>query len=137
MAFHDDLSTYPLDQCFPDGAAFGTWTTIFGGFGCVSVSEVNGSRRMRLRPKTATQANETHACLVVGPHFGDSVTFQTGVVTFEQLRQNNPPNPWEMAWVVWHYRDPEHFYYFILKPNGWELGKRDPAGTGGQKFNAT
>jgi hypothetical protein len=42
-----------------------------------------------------------------------------------------------VGWLVWHYVDDEHFYYFIPKPNGWELGKRDPAYRGGQRFLAT
>jgi hypothetical protein len=56
-------------------------------------------------------------------------------------------NPWEghgnarravrAPWLVWAYTDPEHFYYITLKPNGWELGKRDPAYPGGQRFLAT
>ena len=39
--------------------------------------------------------------------------------------------------MIWDYTDNDHFYYFIPKPNGWELGKRDPAFPGGQKFLAT
>jgi hypothetical protein len=31
----------------------------------------------------------------------------------------------------------EDFYYLALKPNGWELGKRDPSYPGGQRFLAT
>ncbi|MGH1556012.1 hypothetical protein ACRAWF_42070 [Streptomyces sp. L7] len=42
-----------------------------------------------------------------------------------------------MPWLVWAYTDPEHFYYITLKPNGWELGKRDPGYPGGQRFLAT
>lgn len=33
--------------------------------------------------------------------------------------------------------DSAHFYYLALKPSGWELGKRDPAYPGGQRFLAT
>jgi hypothetical protein len=39
--------------------------------------------------------------------------------------------------VIWRYSDPAHFYYFICKPNGWELGKRTPKGSGGQQFLQT
>ena len=36
--------------------------------------------------------------------------------------------------MLWHYQDDRHFYYLALKPNGWELGKADPAHPGGQRF---
>ena len=36
--------------------------------------------------------------------------------------------------MIWHYVDDRHFYYLTLKPNGWEIGKRDPAHAGGQRF---
>jgi hypothetical protein len=38
------------------------------------------------------------------------------------------------AWVIWHFRDERHFYYLTLKPNGWEIGKRDPSCPGGERF---
>jgi hypothetical protein len=39
--------------------------------------------------------------------------------------------------VLWHYADNTRFYYFIPKPNGWELGKADSAYPGAQRFLAT
>ena len=39
--------------------------------------------------------------------------------------------------MIWQYTDNSHFYYFVPKSNGWELGKRDPAYPGGQWFLAT
>ncbi|EQD59984.1 lipoprotein, partial [mine drainage metagenome] len=47
------------------------------------------------------------------------------------------PNPWEVGWVLFHYTDNTHFYYFIAKPTGWELGKEDPSYPGNQRFMAT
>ena len=38
---------------------------------------------------------------------------------------------------MWDYTDNNHFSYLALKTNGWELGKRDPAYPGGQRFLAT
>ena len=54
----------------------------------------------------------------------------------EQLRAAEP-NPWEVAWLLWHYQSNQQFYYLALKPNGWELGKADPAYPGAQRFLAT
>lgn len=62
---------------------------------------------------------------------------RTRVIVREQLRAGSAPNPWETAWLVWDYLDNEHFSYLAIKTNGWELGKRDPAYSGGQRFLAT
>jgi len=78
-----------------------------------------------------------HAALVTSlPSFGDS-TLNVRERTVAQLRTGQPANPWEVGWVLWHYTDDAHFYYLLLKPNGWELGKEDPAYPGGQRFLAT
>jgi Domain of Unknown Function (DUF1080) len=45
--------------------------------------------------------------------------------TDKQLRQNSPPNSWETAWVNWRIADNFHAYYFVLKTNGFEFGKKD------------
>jgi hypothetical protein len=58
------------------------------------------------------------------------------VRTIRQLRRPEP-NPWEVGWLLWHYGDDHHFYYLLLKPNGWELGKEDPAYPGNQRYLAT
>jgi Domain of Unknown Function (DUF1080) len=45
--------------------------------------------------------------------------------TLTQLRQNSPPNPWETAWVYWHYTDDYHYYALVLKTNGFQIEKKD------------
>lgn len=109
------------------------WQTVFAGYGIVKIN----SDKILLKPKSSVAANETHAALVVGPKLKNPIKYQVTVKTLSQLRKNSLPNPWEVGWIIWHYTDNEHFYYFILKPNGWELGKRDPAYSGGQRFLAT
>lgn len=45
----------------------------------------------------------------------------------------NPPASWNVPWVFWSFNDEmegpakvsNHYYYFILKTNGWEWGKKD------------
>ena len=69
-------------------------------------------------------------------YFGD-FSYRGRVRTVRQLREGSPPNPWEVAWVVWNYVDPSHFYYLAIKPIGWEVGKVDPAHRGAQRFMAT
>ncbi len=137
MAFADDFSNYPQDECFGEGDTFGPWTSVFAGFGCNSVVDVGGASALSLSPKGSTEPGETHSALVTGPNYVGNVQFSAGVTSAEQLRQGSDPNPWEVAWLIWHFTDAAHFYYFVAKPNGWELGKRDPAYRGGQRFLQT
>ena len=46
------------------------------------------------------------------------------MMTVKQFRKNSP-NPWEAAWIMWHYSDSFHWYAFHLKTNGIQLEKKD------------
>jgi hypothetical protein len=112
------------------------WTVVHDGYGSVQLPGSDGSPAV-LSPMASTQPDETHAALVRSVKtFGD-FEFNVQLRTDEQLRTGSPPNPWEVGWILWHYTDDTHFYYIILKPNGWELGKEDPAYPGVQRFLAT
>ncbi len=52
-------------------------------------------------------------------------TLSVDVRTDTQLRQNSRPNQWEVGWILFRYTDTFHYYWFSLKPNGVELGKKD------------
>jgi GH18 family chitinase len=135
--FTDDFSSYALNTCLSDGAAFGGWTSAFSGYGCTSIKSDGTKFWLDESPYASASSSETHASLVLGPSFTAPITFTAKVETFAQLRQNAAPNAWEVGWVFWDYTDNTHFYYFQAKPNGWELGKEDPAYTGAQRFLAT
>jgi hypothetical protein len=137
ISFTDNFSSYTQNTCFADGTNFGSWTSVFSGFGCVKVGSSGNQSWVDESPQVSTSSTESHSSLVVGPSFSNALTFSVTVNTVAQLRQGSQPNPWEVGWVVWHYTDNSHFYYFIAKPNGWELGKEDPAYPGNQRFLAT
>ena len=86
-------------------------------------------RLLRMQPLASTQPGETHAVLAVSHGSfgagGTPYTFRGELRTVRQLR-TPAPNAWEVAWIVWNYADNDHLYYVVLKPNGWEIGKRDP-----------
>jgi hypothetical protein len=105
---------------------------VFNGHG----TNTGDGDSLTLSPMPAEDPGTTHAGLVVSTESYDDLSFEARMRTVEQLRSPKP-NPWEVPWLVWAYTDPEHFYYITLKPNGWELGKRDPAYPGGQRFLAT
>ncbi|MDN3357713.1 family 16 glycoside hydrolase [Actinomadura sp. DC4] len=115
-----------------DGTTHGRWRAVFDGQG--ETGSRNGS--ILLRPRAPGSARETHAGLVVSRDFYHDVNYRVRMRTTGRLRRP-APNTWEVAWAVWSYTDQQHFYYLTLKPNGWELGKRDPAYPGGQRFLGT
>jgi len=134
-AVDDDFSRYPPGEVWAEASVHGPWQVRFNGLGTVSVA-VEFSNVLSLLPQTATAATETHAGLVVSTANVEDGVFSVDMRTVRQLRAV-APNPHEVGWVVVRYTDDAHFYYLILKPNGWELGKRDPAYPGGQRFLTT
>ena len=92
-------------------------------------------------PKTSTSSDETHAALatVDGVNIEENATqtISATMRTDTQLRTGDDPNPWEVAWFLWNYTDDQHFYAVVLKPNGWEISKEDPAYPGAQRFLAS
>lgn len=132
--FSEKFTAYTKKVCMPDGTIFGPWQVVYAGYGCVKVVP---NSWLKETPKTAASPGETHAALVTGPTFSTPFKYTVRLKTIAQLRTGSAPNPWEVGWVIWNYTDDSHFYYFIAKPNGWELGKEDPAYPGGQRFLAT
>ena len=136
--FHDDFSAYPAGSEYAQGTTFGQWNVVQSGYGHVKiVDNGRGNNALELKPKAQSGQTATSSTEVIGPQHGDEFTFSGTISTPEQLRQNAPPNAWETGWLVWNYTDNDHFYYFVPRANGWELGKRDPAYKGGQRFIAS
>jgi Domain of Unknown Function (DUF1080) len=135
--FVEDFSAMPAGACYPDGSTFGVWQFVYNGYGCNAFVATNSNTMLFEQPATSMSPAETHGALVTGPSISGDFTLQVSAATTAQLRSNSAPNAWEVAWVLWHYTDNSHFYYFVAKPNGWELGKEDPAYPGAQRFLAS
>lgn len=135
--FRSSFERLSPSPCLADGASVGVWAVVFGGYGCVRPEAQDAESWFALAPGAVGQPDSTRASLVVGPRQRSAFRLSLRLVADRPLRTGSPPNPWETAWVVWDYTDNDHFYYAILKPNGWEVGKRDPAYPGGQRFLAT
>jgi len=112
------------------------WRIAYDGYGHISERRQGDSVWLTLQPARAVSPRTTHAALVLSASRWHDFTAEILVRTNRQLRRPHP-NPWEVGWVLWHYVDDQHFYYIILKPNGWELGKEDPSYPGGQRFLTT
>ena len=135
--FDERFRAYTVGRSFSDGSVFGRWRVVFDGTRPGSGVSI-WRHHLRLDPEPVIDPNQTRAALVVSRAFFD-VTALHIASTWTTLHQNrvSGPNPWEVGWLVWDYVDPAHFTYLALKPNGWEIGRRDPAGPGGQRFVAT
>jgi hypothetical protein len=129
-------SSIPLDEGVVFGAAGLSWRVAYNGYGQVVQTAGSGVISIALIPSRATSPADTHAALVLSQRSWRDLTAEIRVRTNRQLRSPHP-NPWEVGWILWHYLSDQHFYYVALKPNGWELGKEDPAYPGNQRFLAT
>jgi hypothetical protein len=130
--------------CVADGQnATPNWLSVFNGYGCNGIIKLWDGNAAMVQPAPSLTSNETHAALIAGPLLAQPIdtkgnfTLETALKTKKQLRQGTAPNVWEVGWILWDYADNTHFYYFIPKPNGWELGKGDPNYPGAQRFLAS
>ncbi|MDC8758297.1 hypothetical protein [Janthinobacterium fluminis] len=100
------------------------WMTVYNGYGSVSYDAATG---IVMAPRASTAPSETHAALTLAKNiqlrnFRLSIT----ATTEQQLRLNSAPNPWEVFWIFFNYTPTsagKNTNYFLLKPNGVELGK--------------
>lgn len=119
-------------QSWADGETHGRWTTMYTGYGRVTGT----NRQVILEPQAAASPDVTHGALVHTTESYPDAGFRVTMRTEKQVRRGDP-NVWEVGWVLWNFRDDEHFYAVALKPNGWEISKQDPAYPGNQRFMAT
>ena len=136
VVLNETFAGIPAGISWTDGRTYGAWRADFNGYGRTQV-RVLDRRVLSERPKPSTRPTETHASLVTSRIVPHDVQLSASVRTVRQLRTGSRPNAWEVGWVLWHYTDNHHFYYVALKPNGWEIGKEDPAYPGYQRFLAT
>ena len=125
----------PIGEPWPDDTAYGAWYSLHNGFGRTQVEWSGATRIVTLTTRAPEGEVDTYSSLVhTRRSFGD-IDFTVSLRTVAQLRRP-AANPWEVAWVLWRYSDNQHFYSFIVKPNGWELAKQDVVYRGSQRFLA-
>jgi hypothetical protein len=118
-------------QTSPDG----NWKCAFTGYGQVKTEFLTSSDlAMKLQPQVSTDTSITHASLATSTATFSDQVISVDVRTVQQVRQGSAPNPWEVAWVFFRLTNGNNCYYFMVKPNGAELGKLI---NGGQVFLAT
>ena len=102
------------------------WASIFTGFGSMGVARdnINKGDHFFEEPQPPQFSNTTHSGLAITTKKFQDFDLTLDMMTVKQLRENKP-NPWETAWIVWHYTDSFHWYAFQLKTNGIQLEKKD------------
>jgi hypothetical protein len=104
------------------------WQTWWG-------TAIFGPNAVTLSSAVPTSPAETHSALVTSKRTWTDSTISFTTTTLAQLRTGSLPNPWEVGWVMFRFRDLSDYYWFILKTNGFELGKKQGSDT--QIFLAT
>jgi hypothetical protein len=111
------------------------WYLGYNGYGTVSASARD--TKFVLEPRTSTTPSQTHAAVVLSTKTYRNLNYTVKLTTNRQLRRNSRANSWEVGWFLWDYTDDNHFYYLLLKPNGWELGQENPHYAGDQRYLLT
>lgn len=135
----DTAYPFPIGTKSPNGK----WLCKYQGSGKVACE--NGV--MHMVPKTATNYSndssgvgyETYACQVQTVNWYKDFQLDLDMKTNKMLRtgyskygiNQQGPQPWECAWVFWRFTDEQpksnHHYYFIIRPDKAEFGKKDNA----------
>jgi len=117
-------ATVTLSDTFPGKALDATkWLGVWG-------RAIVRDGRLELSSTPPASPQQTASSLVLSRLAWSDLSFSVDTTTLSQLRQP-APNPWEVAWVLFRYRDLAHYYWLALKPDGWELGKKDGGPTDG------
>jgi hypothetical protein len=135
VLFAESFENHEVGQAWLDGETYRGWRAEYHGYGTTQV-EADPDRYLSLHPASARGRDVTHGSLATTVEEFSDIDLSARLSTDRQLRPGGP-NPWEVAWLLWHYSDDEHFYSIVLKPDGWELGKEDPAYRGAQRFLQT
>lgn len=119
----------------------GKWKNVYSGYGSTGVQKSGIKNVFYLSPKVVTSADETEAALVRSAGTYCNYTVEFDVNTVKQTRQGSPANTWEAGWFIFRYTDTFHYYWFLIRSDGIELGKKDcdtcDDSFGGQQFLVT
>jgi hypothetical protein len=84
---------------------------------------------MHMAPKAVTASNQTSAPQLNSVKVFDNFIMDVDMRTNKQIRTGSPPNTWEAAWIIIRFTNENpksnHHYYFVIKTNGCEFGKKD------------
>lgn len=108
----------------------GLWRGVYVSGGALQQKKMAGSATdgvMSLEPRAVTAPDQTSAPLILSTRDLTNFDMSFQMRTVAQLRTGSAPHNWETAWILFRYTDVTHHYYFVIKNNGLELGKKDNA----------
>lgn len=100
------------------------WTSAYTGYGEISFNDGVA----QLAPRAARSPQSTHASLALSKLElpADDFKLQVEYRNIQALRAG-PPNPWELLWIFFQYRNGspngKTTNYVVAKTNGLEIGK--------------
>jgi hypothetical protein len=117
-------SRYSLDE--GKTSPNGKWKNEYSGYGSTGVGPAGPTNNaFWLIPKAVTSASQTLAALVKSTGSYCNFIADFDINTVKQLRQGSQPNSWEAGWFIFRYTDMFHYYWFLIRSDGIELGKKD------------
>ena len=128
----EDFESFRPDESWEEGGTYGRWHVTFDALGTTGTRK-DGTIVHFQKPNPAASDEQTHASLLWTNRRFTDIDATVRLKTLRQLRRPKP-NLWEVAWFLWRYSSEDHFYYFYVKEDGWELGKQDPDYAGEQRF---
>jgi hypothetical protein len=127
-AFYDDFSGAPYLLAPGDKSPNGKWYGVWDGSGAFGVKQDQKDSSNNVfyeKTRAATAKSQTESALALTTHKFKDFKLSVDVRTDKQTRQNSMPNSWEVGWIIWKWNDNTHFYYFLVKTTGAEVGKYD------------
>lgn len=133
---NDNFQSYPVGQ-WREGSTHGNWYVEYDGYGWIGGAKATTAKAdTRKNLVVVPKGDRLRAAKVVSvQNFGSTLDFTVRYRTGKQLLST--PKAWQTAWILWHHTDDEHFYSFLPKSTGWELGKEHPAYPGAQRYLKT
>jgi len=138
MYLYDDFSegSYSLDkyEVSPNGKWYHWYSgsLLEPGNQGVRRSTTTSGNVFFLESPAALNKGESYSSLTLSTRSYKNFHMNLDVRTASQTREGSPPYPWNVAWIFWHAKgngteemDRTHFYYFLAKTNGVEVGKYD------------
>lgn len=102
----------------------GKWYCRYAGYGTVKSTTYKGTKAMMIKPAVPSTPDGTRACSVVTRQKFKDFDMSFNMSTERQTRANG--NNWEVGWIFFRQTDQSHHYYlYIQKDGGLELGKKD------------
>jgi hypothetical protein len=128
IEMHDDFSDGKYDMELGTVSPDGNWFAVWHDEGYLGITEDFQDKNNNVfvvESGVVGEITDTKSAMILSTHQYKNFKLSVDVRTDKQTRLNDPPNAWEVGWLVWTYKDPTHFNYFLLKTNGAEMGKYD------------